>query len=319
MAKALTAKTIQAAKPSDRRQEIPDGIVKGLYLVVQPSGTKSWALRYRYAGKPVKLTLGRWPGMSLQAARIAASEALDKLARGGNPAAEKKASKAARMQAELEGRNKVASLLDQFDRRHLAKLKSREGALYYLNRFIRAPWGERDVQSITRRDVLDLLDEIADSGRGITANRVLAHLRKFLNWCAEREIIAANPAAGIKPVAPENRRDRVLSDDEIRLFWQACEAVGYPFGPLGQLLLLTGQRRGEVAQMTERELSGDTWHLDASRTKNKRPHDVPLSRAARAILAGIERIKGRHGYIFTTTGETPVSGFSRATASSTPR
>jgi integrase len=87
--------------------------------------------------------------------------------------------------------------------------------------------------------------------------------------------------------------------------------VGYPFGPLGQLLLLTGQRRGEVAQMTERELSGDTWHLDASRTKNKRPHDVPLSRAARAILAGIERIKGRHGYIFTTTGETPVSGFSR--------
>lgn len=312
MAKALTPTAVEKIKPSDKRVERPDGIVAGLYLVVQPSGAKSWALRYRQAGKPVKLTLGRWPVMGLQDARNAAGEAIDKAERGGNPVAEKKATKAARMQAELEGRDKVATLLDQFDKRHLAKLKSRESALWYIDRFIREPWGERNIHSISKRDLLDLLDGIVDSGRGTTANRVLAHVRKFLNWCVERDIIEANPATGVKPPVPENQRDRVLTDAEIRLFWRACDDAGQPFGPFGKLLLLTGQRRGEVGEMTEAELAGDTWHLSADRTKNKRPHDVPLSKAARAVLAGVERIKSKPGYIFTTTGDTPVSGFSRA-------
>lgn len=315
MARALTAKAVEKAQPGDKRVEIPDGIVAGLYLVVQPSGAKSWALRYRQAGKPVKLTLGRWPIMSLQAARIAAGEAIDKAERGENPAAEKKATKAALMQAQIEGRDKVATLFDQFDKRHLANLKSRESVLWYINRFIREPWGDRDIHSITKRDVLDLLDGIADSGRGITANRVLAHLRKFLNWCVERDIVEMNPATGVKPPVPETPRDRILSDDEIRLFCRACDDKGQPFGQLGKLLLLTGQRLGEVRQMTEGELAGDTWHLSAERTKNGRAHDVPLSKAAKAVLAGVERIKSRHGYIFTTTGDTPVSGLSRAHSS----
>lgn len=312
MAKALTHKAVEKIKPGDKRLEIPDGIVKGLYLVVQPSGAKSWALRYRQSGKPVKLTLGRWPVMELQDARNAAGEAIDKAERGGNPAAEKKATKAARTQAELEGRDKVATLLDQFDKRHLAKLKSRQSALWYINRFIREPWGERNIHSISKRDVLDLIDGIVDSGRGTTANRVLAHVRKFLNWCVERDIIKASPATGVTPPVPENQRERVLSDAEIRLFWRACDDAGQPFGPMGKMLLLTGQRRGEVGEMTEAELAGDTWQLSAERTKNKRPHAVPLSKAARAVLAGVERIKSKHGYIFTTTGDTPVSGFSRA-------
>jgi integrase len=312
MARALTAKAVEKAQSGDKRVEIPDGIVAGLYLVVQPSGAKSWALRYRQAGKPVKLTLGRWPIMSLQAARVAASEAIDKAERGENPAAEKKATKAALMQAQIEGRDKVATLLDQFDKRHLAHLKSRESALWYMNRFIRGPWGNRDIHSISKRDVLDLLDGITDSGRGITANRVLAHLRKFLNWCVERDIIEMNPATGVKPPVPENPRDRVMSDDEISLFWRACDDAGQPFGQWGKMLLLTGQRRGEVSKMTDSEVDGDTWHLSAGRTKNGRAHDVPLSKAARAVLAGVERIKSKHGYIFTTTGDTPVSGFSRA-------
>jgi integrase len=312
MTKALTHKAVEKIKPGDKRLEIPDGIVAGLYLVVQPSGAKSWALRYRQAGKPVKLTLGRWPVMELQDARIAAGEAIDKAERGGNPAAEKKATKAARMQAELEGRDKVATLLDQFDKRHLAKLKSRTSANWYIDRFVREPWGDRDIHTITKRDILDLLDGIVDSGRGTTANRVLAHLRKFLNWCVDRDIIEVSPASGVKPPVPENQRERVLSDAEIGLFWRACDDAGQPFGPFGKLLLLTGQRRGEVAKMTEAELAGDMWHLSAERTKNKRAHDVPLSKAARAVLAGVERIKSKHGYIFTTTGDTPVSGHSRA-------
>lgn len=312
MAKALTAKAIDAAKPSDKRQEIPDGIVSGLYLVVQPSGAKSWALRYRYAGKPCKLTLGRWPIVALKDAREAAADALGALERGDNPAIEKRETKAAKLQEQLEGRNKIRNLLDQFEKRHLVKLRSQKQVRDFLDRFVLEPWGERDIQSIKKRDVIDLIDGIADSGRGITANRVLAHLRKFLNWCVERDVIELNPASGVKPAVVENCRDRVLSDEEIRVFWKACDGVGYPFGPLGKLLLLTGQRRGEVSEMTDGEIEGSIWNLEASRTKNKRAHSVPLSRATLSILGGVERVEGRAGYLFTTTGKTPVSGFSKA-------
>lgn len=312
MARALTAKTIETAKAGEARRELPDGIVPGLYLVVQPSGAKSWALRYRFAGKPCKLTLGRYPMMTLKDARQAAGDALDKVERGDNPAGIKQAEKAAQAQAQLEGRNKVKNLLDEFEKRHLAKLKSGKQSRDFLDRFVLPAWGEKDVQTIAKRDVIELLDGIADSGRGTSANRVLAHTRKFLNWCVERDILQASPAAGVKAPADENARDRVLADDEIRLFWAACDSAGYPFGPLGKLLLLTGQRRGEVGGMTFGEISGDTWSLAPDRTKNGRAHDVPLSKAAQAILAGVERIKSKAGYVFTTTGETSVSGFSKA-------
>jgi integrase len=137
---------------------------------------------------------------------------------------------------------------------------------------------------------------------------------KFLNWAVERDILSLSPATGVKPVAKETSRDRVLTDDEIRWFWQACEAEGFPWGPLGKVLLLTGQRLNEAAQITEGEIRGDLWHLSADRTKNGRAHDVPLSDAVRDVLGAVERIDGKPGFIFTTTGTTPVSGFFKARA-----
>lgn len=318
MAKALTVKAIEAATGGKDRRELPDGTVKGLYLVVQPSGVKGWAIRYRHAGKPCKLTLGRYQrdseggGLSLADARTAAGVALEQVERGINPAVEKKATKAARLEAELEGRDKIKNLLDLYERRHLSSLRSGDQARAFLDRDVLREWGERDVHSIKKRDVIDLLDNIVDSGRSITANRVLAHLRAFLNWCVERDVLEFNPATSVKPPVPEVRRDRVLSDDEIRLFWQACDAVGQPFGPMGKLLLLTGQRRGEVSAMTDGELAAGKWNLPKERTKNKRPHTLPLSSGARATLSGLVRVKSDKGYLFTTNGKTPVSGFSKA-------
>ena len=111
-------------------------------------------------------------------------------------------------------------------------------------------------------------------------------------------------------------RDRVLDDNEVRWFWAACDDVGEPFGALLRLLLVTGARREEAAQMTRSEISGDgtTWTLPPARTKNRRPHDVPLSPLARKIIADVRKIAGTPGYIFTTTGRSPVSGFSRVKA-----
>ena len=315
MAKALTAKAVEAAKPdAEKRREIPDAGLSGLYLVVQPSGAKAWALRYRFGGKPAKLTLGRWPIMGLSDARAVAADALGKIEAGQNPAAEKKATKAAKLEAQLSERDLVKTLLAQFQKRHLSKLKSGEHAWQFLERFVLPAWGDRDIHTISKRDLIDLLDEIADSGRMTTANRVLAHTRKFLNWCVERDVLGASPAAGVKPPAKETSRDRVLSDDEIKWFWKACDRVGQPWGPMAKLLLLTGQRLNEVAQMTDAEVTGDLWHLSSDRTKNGRAHDVPLSDAARAVLSEVERIRGRVGYVFTTTGESAVQGFHKGKA-----
>ncbi|WP_054301039.1 site-specific integrase [Gemmobacter sp. LW-1] len=315
MAKALTPKGVEAAKPDpDKRREMADPALSGLYLVIQPSGAKSWALRYRFGGKPAKLTLGRWPLMGLAEARAAASEAIDKIERGKNPAIEKKETKAAKLEAQLSDRDKIKTLIGQFDKRHLSSLKSGRVVRRELDRHVVSEWGERDIHEITKRDVIDLLDGIADSGRVVTANRVRAYLNKFLNWVVERDILPLSPATGVKPVAKESSRDRVLTDDEIRWFWQACEAEGFPWGPLGKVLLLTGQRLNEAAQITEGEIRGDLWHLSADRTKNGRAHDVPLSDAVRAVLGAVERIEGKPGFIFTTTGTTPVSGFFKARA-----
>lgn len=309
MAKALTTKAIEAAKPDASRREIPDPALSGLYLVIQPSGVKSWALRYRFAGKPKKLTLGRWPVMGLADARAAGAEAIEAVENGNDPCAAKKRTKAARMEAQLSERDKIKTLVEQYGKRHLSTLKSGETVKRELNRHVVAVWGERDIHDIAKRDVIDLLDGIADSGRVVTANRVRAYLNKFLSWCVERDIIDQSPAMGVKPVAKEKSRDRVLSDGEIRWFWQACDREGQPWGHLGKMLLLTGQRLGEVVNMTDREVSGDLWHLTADRTKNGRAHDVPLSEAARDVLGAVERIKGGAGYVFTTTGESALQGY----------
>ena len=202
--RALTTKTVEAIKPDpNQRREIPDQALSGLYLVVQPSGAKSWALRYRYAGKPKKLTLGRWPVMGLADARAAASNAIETVDHGDDPGAAKKATKAARLEAQLSERDKIKTLVEQFGARHLSTLKSGETVKRELNRHVVAIWGERNIQEITKRDVIDLLDVIADSGRVVTANRVRAYLGKFLNWAVERDILSVSPAMGVKPAAKE--------------------------------------------------------------------------------------------------------------------
>ena len=309
MARALTAKAVEALKADpEKRIEVPDPALSGLYLVVQPSGSKSWALRYRFGGKPAKLTLGRWPVMGVADARAAATEALDTLDHGRNPAGEKKAREEAAAQT---NRDTVAAVIELFLRRHASHNRRGEDVAAMFKREIMKKWGEREIQSIGKRDVIEVLDAIVDRGSPVTANRLRAHLNTLFNWAKGRDIVQANPLDGIKPPAPEKPRDRVLTDDEIRLFWNACDGLAYPFGPLYRILLLTGQRLREVAEMTWREVDGNTWTLPADRSKNGDEHVIPLSPEVLAILGGLPRI-GR--YAFTTTGETPVSGFTRAKA-----
>lgn len=309
MARALTQKYVENVKPDpSKRVEIPDPALSGLYLVMQPSGAKSWALRYRHRGKPKKLTLGRWPVMGVAAAREAATEALNKVDHGSDPSAEKKAAKA--QAAELADRDTIRALVELHDKRHLSKLKSGRIVRRELDRHFVARFGDVDIHDITKRDIVDLLDSIVDSGRETSANRLRGYLSKFFGWCVERDVIDASPMQGVKRPAKEKSRDRVLSDDEIRWFWNACEAVGWPWGGIGRLLLLTGQRLGEVLGMRDTELDGAIWTLPGERTKNGRVHTVPLSDAAAALVDEQPRI-GRNGLVFTRDGTSQVADYDK--------
>ncbi len=316
----LTDLGIKKLPTPESRREIPDGKIGGLYLVTQPSGAKSWALRYRAHGLPRKLTIGPYPAIDLATARRRAQEALGDVAGGKDPAALKQASRAAARAERAADVDRVEHVAELFIKRHV-KLSGKvgEGWGAEIGRLFRIEIlpriGAKRIGDVTKNDILVILDAIVDRGSPITANRCFAVLRKFFNWaCDARGLIVVSPCKGIEAPAAETSRDRVLEDDEVRLASRAFHAIGWPFGPIGKLLLLTGARRSEIAEASwqEIDLAAKTLTLPGSRTKNGEPHEIPLSDAAVEIIKALPRIEGKAGLVFSTTGATPVSGFSRS-------
>ena len=293
-------------------------MVTGLYLVVTERGAKSWAVRYRHAGKPRKLTLGQYPALPLAQAREMARESLVRVSRGEDPAADRtaaaEAERAARDAAERAQRDRFEVVADLFFERYLKpNNRSADESKRIIDKMLTPTWGARSIRDITRRDVIELLDGIVDRGSPIMANRVLALVRKLFNWAIERDIIEASPVAGVKAPSKEESRDRVLSDVELVEVLAATEKMKYPFGPLLKLMVLSAQRRDEVAGMRwqDIDLERAVWTIPASVAKNNTIHEVPLPPAAVALIKGIPRL-GRSEFVFSTTGRTPVSGFSKA-------
>jgi len=305
----LTIRSVEAMRPGAERREIPDSFLPGLYLVQQPSGAKGWAVRYRYQGVPRKLTLGSYPALGLKDARELGAKALRAVAEGRDPGREKIAARTARADS-------VDRVVEDFLERHVRRSnrpRTAQETERLLRQHVLPRWRGRMVHDITRRDVLDILDRVVDGGAPIAANRVFAAIRKFFNWCVARDILAASPCAGVKPPTAERARDRVLSDDELRRVWAAAEKLGRTFGPLVKLLALTGQRRDEVAGIRWDELDLDTrlWTLPPARTKNNQPHEVPLSKAALAVLQNVPRIASSPFVLTTNGGASPASGYSK--------
>lgn len=313
----LTDVKIRKLPTPETRREVPDGKIAGLYLVVQPSGAKSWALRYRAAGKPAKVTLGVYPDLGLGGARRKAEEARGEIAGGKNPAALKRAAREAQKAANstADRIEAVASaFIDKYVKRNVGEAWAREAARLLAKEII-PTLGAKRLGDVRKSDVHDLLDEIVDRGAPIVANRTLAVFRRLCNWAVERGIIDASPCEKIKAPAAEESRDRVLSDDEIRLAWRAFDAQGWPFGSIAKLLLLTGARRDEIASVrwSEVDLDAKTLTIAKERSKNGVAHEIPLSNSAVAILARVPRFgELRDAFIFTTTGRTAVSGVSKA-------
>ena len=306
----LSIKAIEALKPGAQRREFPDHIVPGLRLIVQPSGVKSFQLRYRYNGRGKRLALGRLEhGVSLARARDKARAALLKLADGWDPSHEANQKKAAAVQVTLG--STISALLDRYDREKLSQLRSRSNALTFLREF-RSEFGELEINNFTKQHFTALTGRFAREGKGTKANRVHTHIKTFYNWAIGQGIIETSPCDRVPKPYVEQSKERFLLDNEIKLFWEATGGDSEPWGYLYRFLLLTGQRLNEVAYMTDMEVrQGYHWHLSSQRTKNKQRHDVFLPRQAVEIINRDTRIAGQGDFVFTTTGDGAVRSFDK--------
>jgi integrase len=302
----LTDTTIRNLKPEPGKQyERWDSDVTGLGVRVSPQGTKSFVFVYRLGTRQRRMTVGQYPGLSLKEARSKAREYRQLVFQGRDPAEEKKDQR----------RNVFA--FDEFVRHFIqtyGKPKNRtwEESERLLARYFVKVWRKRDIRQIKKADVTNVIDAIVAQGNPTSANRAFAQIRKLFNWAVERGYLESSPCQGLKAPAKSNSRERVLSDDEIAAIWTAAERMDYPFGTVVKLLLLTGQRRDEVASMRwdEIDLDDGLWTLPADRNKSNRAHVVPLTPQAIAILKNVPR--AHEVLVFPARGrDNSVSGFSK--------
>jgi len=313
----LYEKTVKNAKAPDGGRAMiwdsaiaEDRSIPGSFGIrVTGGGVKSWIIMFRIDGKQQYRKIGSYPALSLAAARDSAREALKSAGRGIDP-----------IRAKAEEKRRVAKIrtvaravdefVDKYAKRNNRSWKEVERVLQV---YVVPALGDRPLPSITASDIHGLLDALVDAGHPYMANRLLAHTRKFFNWCASRNWIADTPTKNIARPANEEARDRVLSDIEIGLLWRACDDLGWPFGPCFRFLLLTGQRRNEVATMewANVDLDAGLWTLPRQATKTGRGHEVPLTPMAVQLIQSLPR---NGPFVFSTTGRSPISGFSKAKA-----
>jgi integrase len=310
VAKKLTNFGVQALRARDKYYEVVDGTT-GLRLAVFPSGAKSWIARYRRpgSGKPAKLTVGKYPDMPLSTARIRVSEARSAVGKGADPGEDKRRRKVEDRQAELD---RAADTVERHVRQHLERLSREVTDGHWkqtrrnLNEAV-AAWSRRTVQSIARRDIRELVEEVAEQRGPIAGNRMFAHLSRFFSALVERDVLMASPCVGLKRPAKETPRDRALADGEIKVVHDALTAIGGPVASCVLMCLYSGQRRGECANMRRSEICDGVWTLPAAKVKNRKQHAVPLSAQ---MLALIERQPVLGERIFSNDGVKPVGGFS---------
>jgi Arm DNA-binding domain/Phage integrase central domain/Phage integrase family len=284
----LTDIAVRNLKPSAGRQvDVYDSKIRGLAVRISPMGTKAFVVWYRIGSKARRLTLGRFPTMSLGEARKRAQEALLQVADGKDPAAEKQ-----RSRTDYDGKL-FGPLVDEFIETY-AKRKTRRWreTEQVLKREFVSRWGSWPIQTVSRQDVTKVLNAIVDRGAPSAANGALAIIRRMFSWTLEQGHLDRSPCFGVKAPSKLTSRDRVLTNAELVRVWGAAEMMGYPFGHIIQLLILTAQRRNEVTGMrwVELDLGKGTWTIPPERTKPGRTHELPLSQAAIKLIQALPKL-----------------------------
>ena len=315
--RVLTEPFIRSLKPDagGRRYAVSDALVPGLVLRIAPSGTKSFMLMVRWNGaaQPSARALGRVGELTLAKARDKAREWLDIRSQGKDP----RELERARREAEAESKaTTFGAVMEEFITRVVRKRRHGARDEREIRKELMPRWKAKPLSAITQRDVVKLIDSITDRGAQRQAHVLFSHVRGFFRWCVERGAygIEASPTDRLRPaslIGPKATRDRVLNDNEIAAFWRACDGLGYPSGPLHQLLLLLGQRKNEVGQArwSEVDLESKVLVIPASRYKSGVEHTVPLSDDAVAIIEKLPRFADCD-YLFSFDGRRPVAPYS---------
>jgi integrase len=308
--KRLTDQFVERLKPpAQGRIEYFDATFQALALRHSQHNHKSFSVFYRMPGtsRLRRFTLGDYPRLKPARARQLATEVLDQVRAGIDPGLLRRQAKADAPPADVDS---LDALVRDYLRQHIAPNCSAgtyRNAKRMLEVDILKPWRGRKLDSISKRNAIALIDRIAEN-RPVHANRVLARLRAMFNWAVGKDRIAISPIISIKAPTKEKSRDRWLDEKELVWFWHACERIGYPFGPLFQTLLLTGQRLAETASMewAEVDLDAKLWVIPREKAKSDRAHEVQLSEPVITLLRSLPRLGP---YVFTGKTGRGVTGF----------
>jgi integrase len=347
MSKALTQAAVERLKPAPNRRRHVRDARSPLILVIHPSGRKSWMLRFRRPdGTIANFVLGPVDSsghsphgeqpevgqpLGLVAARQLAAKVNAERAAGRDVVSDRKAHKHRQRVAVAEARaNSFAAAARDFVAEH-AKAKTRGWKETASNLGLRwedlSPrrgglaerWADRSAKDIDAHDLFAAIDEARKLGTpGIPARRngkseararkLHSALSVMFGWLQRRRRIDLDPMASLHKPDPATRRDRVLTNAEMKKFWAATDRIPKPFGAVLRLLLLTGARLNEIARLRWDEVNGSALEIPGSRTKNHLPFIIPLCPAAQQNLPREGKIPG---FVFTTNGRTPISGWSK--------
>lgn len=318
----LSKTTVDAALPGVRDQLFWDDRLAGFGLKVTPTGRKVYVFRYRIARPgeaskthPITYTIGTHGSLTPDEARKLAGALAGRVAEGGNPQIEKTERKRASVVDADLGFNRRADLwLEHYEHEKDRRPSSVSQAKLVIRNHLKPTLKDRALPIISRSDIQSIIDRIPVQQKAMRRT-VFAYASVFFGWAASRGYIPTNPLLEMaKPDAPK-ARDRTLSDDELVAVWRASTTLQKPFGPFYRLLILTGQRRDEVASLQWEDLDRKSarWTIPAERAKNGQTHIVPLSQA---VITELDALAGsiwpKSGYVLTTTGKNPISGFSKA-------
>ena len=302
---------IRALRPAapGTRYAVSDILVPGLRVRVTDKGTKTFILWRRLARgskSASALALGQFGELTLAVAREKARAWLTIIAAGQDP----------RHAARVEREATFAVAMENYLRTRVVGQRKAAVVEREMRRELLPRFGNRPLTAITRRDAIRLIDEIKARAPH-QARNVFGHLRAFLNWCVEKDLLETSPCDHVRPVrliGPKLPRQRVLTDDELRALWAATDQLGYPFGAMVRMLMLTGQRKNEVAGARWRELDlvNKLWTIPPERFKSNATHIVPLSDAVMDLLATLSRWDDGDHLFSVSTGRAHINSFSRA-------
>lgn len=300
MKKILTDLFIKSVQADTVRLEVYDQKVPGLTLRITPKGKKSFSFTYRMPGNKNKqrLQIGVYPSISLGVARDKAIAAMSDIRNGVDPS---------HCIQDLKRTPLIKDLIHEFWERELTNKKAAKDMLRLINKDVLPEWGNLKASSITRRDVVMLLDKVRDRGAPVTANRLHGRLTRMFNFASERGIIEASPMTRLRKTE-EKPRERVLNDEEIQKFWLNIDKVGiHPLTSIAlRLILSTAQRPGEVINMCWHEVDLDTalWRIPADKSKNGRAHKVPLNSTSLNLLDQAKIYSKQKEYVFPSPVKT---------------